>query len=60
MNNIIKNTSSPKNISLVDKYKFSNQYFVSPETLKEEIIEKTIIPHQVEFLRVGQGVRVIS
>ena len=48
MNNINKNTSA-KNVSLVDKYKFSNQYFDSPEKLKEEIIKKTIIPHQVEF-----------
>ena len=43
------NTTSSKKISLVDKYKFSNQYFDSPEKLKEEIIKKTIIPHQVEF-----------
>ena len=43
------NTASSKKISLVDKYKFSNQYFDSPEKLKEEIIKKTIIPHQVEF-----------
>ena len=49
INNINKNTPSSKNVSLVDKYKFSNQYFDSPDKLKEEIIKKTIIPHQVEF-----------
>ena len=49
INNINQNISSSKDVSLVEKYKFSNQYFVSPEKLKDEIIKKTIIPHQVEF-----------
>ena len=29
--------------------KFGAQYFDSPEILKEQIINKKIIPHQVEF-----------
>ena len=48
-NNIEKKNSTQKNVTLVDKYKFSNQYFESPEKLKKEIIKKTIIPNQVEF-----------
>ena len=48
-NNIEKKKSTQKNVTLVDKYKFSNQYFESPEKLKKEIIKKTIIPNQVEF-----------
>ena len=31
------------------KYKFENKYFKDPENLKKKIIDKTIIPHQVEF-----------
>ena len=31
------------------KYKFENKYFDSPEVLKEKILNKTVIPHQVEF-----------
>ena len=31
------------------KYKFENKYFEDPNLLKEKIINKTIIPHQVEF-----------
>lgn len=31
------------------KYKFENKYFTDPEVLKKKIIDKTIIPHQVEF-----------
>ena len=49
MSDINKNTLLSKNTSLVDKYKFSNQYFASPDRLKEEIIKKIIIPYQVEF-----------
>lgn len=45
MSNSEKNTS----VSLIDKYKFSNKYFASPEKLKEQIINKSVIPHQVEF-----------
>ena len=29
------------------KYKFENKYFEDPNLLKEKIINKTIIPHQV-------------
>ena len=31
------------------KYKFENKYFEDPNLLKEKIINRTIIPHQVEF-----------
>lgn len=31
------------------KYKFSFNYFDSAEVLKQQIINKTVIPHQVEF-----------
>jgi MoaA/NifB/PqqE/SkfB family radical SAM enzyme len=31
------------------KYKFSAEYFDSAEKLKQQIINKTVIPHQVEF-----------
>ena len=31
------------------KYKFENKYFEDPQTLKDSIINKTVIPHQVEF-----------
>ena len=31
------------------KYKFENRYFDSPEVLKQKILDKTVIPHQVEF-----------
>ena len=41
---------NPNNkISLEQKYKFGVQYFENPEILKQQIIDKTIIPHQVEF-----------
>ena len=36
-------------ISLEQKYKFGVQYFENADVLKEQIINKTIIPHQVEF-----------
>lgn len=48
-------TSSSK---LVEKYKFSNQYFESPKKLKEDILNKTIIPHQVEFQPGPQGKKI--
>ena len=40
------------------KYKFSTQYFKSPEDLKNSIINKTIIPHQVEFQPGPQGKKI--
>ena len=43
---------------LVEKYKFSNQYFESPKQLKEDILNKTIIPHQVEFQPGPQGKKI--
>jgi MoaA/NifB/PqqE/SkfB family radical SAM enzyme len=39
-----------KKLNDVDKkYKFENKYFEDPKDLKEKIINKTVIPHQVEF-----------
>ncbi len=40
------------------KYKFENKYFESPELLKKKIIEKTIIPHQVEFQPGASGKKI--
>ena len=45
----MNNSEEVSSISLVEKYKFSNKYFISVEKLKDDIIKKTIIPHQVEF-----------
>tara|TARA_B100001964_G_scaffold242307_1_gene316740 strand:- start:488 stop:1627 length:1140 start_codon:yes stop_codon:yes gene_type:complete len=39
----------------VEKYKFQADYFTSPEDLKHKIINKSIIPHQVEFQPGPQG-----
>ncbi len=33
----------------IQKYKFNTSYFENPEQLKKDIIEKKVIPHQVEF-----------
>jgi MoaA/NifB/PqqE/SkfB family radical SAM enzyme len=52
MNNINSSNTNDllkKEVSLVDKYKFSNRYVSSVDELKKQIINKTIIPHQVEF-----------
>ncbi len=49
---------SKKNSQLVDKYKFSNKYFNSTQKLKDEILSKTIIPHQVEFQPGPQGKKI--
>ncbi len=35
--------------NLETKYKFSNKYFESISILKKDIINKSVIPHQVEF-----------
>jgi len=40
------------------KYKFENKYFKSPDLLKQKIINKTIIPHQVEFQPGPQGKKI--
>ncbi len=40
------------------KYKFENKYFTDPEILKKKIIDKTIIPHQVEFQPGAQGKKI--
>ncbi len=40
------------------KYKFENKYFDSIEILKEKILNKTIIPHQVEFQPGPQGKKI--
>ncbi len=42
-------SSLKSEVTLVDKYKFSNRYFPSIEKLKEQIINKTVLPYQVEF-----------
>ena len=34
---------------VVERYKFKTNYFETPEKLRDEIISKTVIPHQVEF-----------
>ncbi len=40
------------------KYKFENKYFEDPEILKQKILNKTIIPHQVEFQPGAQGKKI--
>ncbi len=40
------------------KYKFENKYFTDPEILKKKIIDKTIIPHQVEFQPGAKGKKI--
>jgi len=44
--------------NLEKKYKFSNDYFESPQILKEKILNKTVIPHQVEFQPGPQGKKI--
>ena len=39
----------------VEKYRFQADYFTSSEDLKNKIINKSIIPHQVEFQPGPQG-----
>ena len=61
MNELIsakRKSANLDNANLVDKYKFSNKYFNSTEKLKEEILNKTIIPHQVEFQPGPQGKKI--
>ena len=53
-----KDSVKIENSKLIDKYKFSNKYFSSTEKLKEEILNKTIIPHQVEFQPGPQGKKI--
>ena len=47
-----------KNNLLESRYKFSAQYFESAAKLKQQIIDKTIIPHQVEFQPGPQGKKI--
>jgi len=42
-------TPNNQEVIINKKYKFENKYFDSPEVLKEKILNKTVIPHQVEF-----------
>ena len=42
----------------IQKYKFSTNYFESPEQLKNDIINKKVIPHQVEFQPGPQGKKI--
>ncbi len=44
--------------NLEKKYKFSAEYFENAETLKKKIIDKTVIPHQVEFQPGPQGKKI--
>lgn len=45
-------------INSLEKYKFSTKYFENPEQLKKDIIEKKVIPHQVEFQPGPQGKKI--
>jgi sulfatase maturation enzyme AslB (radical SAM superfamily) len=45
-------------INLDPKYKYSAQYFNNAAELKQQIINKTIIPHQVEFQPGPQGKKI--
>lgn len=46
------------NRNILDKYNFSTKYFDNPQQLKKDIIEKKIIPHQVEFQPGPQGKKI--
>ncbi|MDC0454713.1 radical SAM protein [Candidatus Pelagibacter sp.] len=45
----LKNMEKKELKDVAKKYKFENKYFEDPQTLKDSIINKTVIPHQVEF-----------
>ena len=47
-----------KNKEFVEKYKFNTRYFETPEKLKDDIINKTVIPHQVEFQPGSSGKKI--
>jgi len=51
----LKNLEPEKLQDVEKKYKFENKYFEDPQTLKDSIISKTVIPHQVEFQPGPQG-----
>jgi MoaA/NifB/PqqE/SkfB family radical SAM enzyme len=44
--------------NILEKYKFSTKYFDNPQQLKKDIIEKKVIPHQVEFQPGPQGKKI--
>ena len=44
--------------NLNPKYKYSAQYFEKASELKKQIIDKTVIPHQVEFQPGPQGKKI--
>ena len=46
---LLKNIEEKKLKEVEKKYKFENKYFEDPQKLKDSIINKTVIPHQVEF-----------
>ncbi len=43
---------------VVERYKFKTNYFETPEKLRDEIISKTVIPHQVEFQPGSSGKKI--
>ena len=43
---------------VAERYKFKTNYFESPEKLRDEIISKTVIPHQVEFQPGSSGKKI--
>jgi len=45
----MNNSEKLNKVTLLDRYSFSNNYFTSAIELKNNIINKTIIPYQVEF-----------
>ena len=45
----LKNIEKKELKDIEKKYKFENKYFEDPQKLKESIMNKTVIPHQVEF-----------
>jgi len=42
----------------IKKYKFQTNYFSDTEELKNQIINKSVIPHQVEFQPGAQGKKI--
>ena len=45
---------------VAERYKFKTNYFESPEKLRDEIISKTVIPHQVEFQPGSSGKNLLA
>jgi len=45
----MKISTKVQKISIVDKYKFSADYIENYKDFKDQIINKTVVPYQVEF-----------